>query len=54
MKRINKAIDPVCGRKIKKNKAEVVIHYMGNQYFLCSSKCQVEFKKSPEKYMSPL
>jgi YHS domain-containing protein len=50
MRKKNKVIDPVCGRKINKNKANVVIHYKGEQYYLCSPECQENFKNSPEKY----
>ncbi len=46
----NKVIDPVCGRKINKKKANVVIHHKGEQYYLCSPKCQEEFKNSPDKF----
>jgi YHS domain-containing protein len=53
MKEKNKAIDPVCGRKIKKSKAFVVIHHMGYQYYLCSPKCYKVFNESGDKYFVP-
>jgi YHS domain-containing protein len=51
MKDKNKVIDPVCGRKIKKSKAFVVIHHMGEQYYICSPKCEKLFKESRKKYL---
>jgi YHS domain-containing protein len=53
MKDKSKVIDPVCGRKIKKSKAVVVIHHMGRQYYLCSPNCHKQFKESREKYLEP-
>ncbi len=42
--------DPVCGKKVNKNKAHIIITYQGREYALCCPKCQSEFEKAPEKY----
>jgi len=42
--------DPVCGRKMNRNKAYVVIDYQGQEYLLCCPVCQSEFEKNLEKY----
>jgi YHS domain-containing protein len=47
-KTINK--DPVCGRRINRNKAHMVVEYKGKDYFLCCPVCQAEFERNPEKY----
>ncbi|HGY56143.1 MAG TPA: YHS domain-containing protein [Caldithrix abyssi] len=43
--------DPVCGRRMSKNKAFITIQHRGEQYYLCCPKCQSEFEKAPEKYI---
>jgi len=43
--------DPVCGRRVNRNKAHITIEYEGNEYLLCCPKCQAEFEKAPEKYV---
>ncbi len=42
--------DPVCNRKMNRNKAYVTIEYKGVKYLLCCPLCQAEFEKDPEKY----
>ena len=44
--------DPVCKRKMNRNKAYVTIEYKGEKYYLCCPLCQSEFEKYPEKYIS--
>jgi YHS domain-containing protein len=44
--------DPVCKRKMNRNKAYVMIEYKGEKYYLCCPLCQSEFEKYPEKYIS--
>ncbi len=46
--------DPVCGRKMSKNKAFIIIQYQGEQYYLCCPKCQSEFEKTPQKFIQTL
>ena len=50
MKRQHITHDPVCGKRINRNKAHMIITYNGIDYPLCCPKCQSEFEKAPEKY----
>ena len=43
--------DPVCGKRINRNKAHITITYKGQDYLLCCPVCQSEFEKNPEKYI---
>ncbi len=43
-------IDPVCGMKLKSNKA-VKYEYKGKFYHFCDISCETEFKSNPEKYL---
>jgi len=43
--------DPVCGRRVNRNKAHIVISYKGKEYPLCCPVCQAAFEKAPEKYI---
>ena len=43
--------DPVCGRRLNRNKAHIVIEYKGQEYLLCCPLCQSEFEKDPDKYL---
>ncbi|MFQ6065942.1 MAG: YHS domain-containing protein [bacterium] len=43
--------DPVCGRKINRNKAYARVKYQDEIYYLCCPKCQSEFEKDPKKYL---
>lgn len=43
--------DPVCGIKINKNKAHIVITHNGVDYYLCCPKCQAEFEANPDHYI---
>ena len=43
--------DPVCKRKMNRNKAYVTIEYKGKKYLLCCPLCQSEFERDPEKYI---
>ena len=44
--------DPVCGKRVNRNKAHIVIEYRGRDYLLCCRLCQAEFERDPEKYVS--
>jgi len=44
--------DPVCGRKMNRNKAHITIEHKGNKYYLCCPVCQREFEEDPEKYLN--
>ncbi|NIR32023.1 MAG: YHS domain-containing protein [Gammaproteobacteria bacterium] len=50
MKRRRPIQDPVCGKRINRNKAHIVIQYKGARYFLCCPLCQAEFERDPAKY----
>ncbi len=43
--------DPVCGKRINRNKAHITVEYKGKNYMLCCPICQAEFEKDPEKYL---
>ena len=43
--------DPVCGKRINRNKAHTSIEYEGTEYLLCCPQCQAEFEKNPGKYL---
>lgn len=44
--------DPVCGKKMNRNKAYFTIEYKGKSYYLCCPLCQKEFEKDPERYVN--
>ncbi len=46
-----KAIDPVCGMKIKKKDAAATSEHKGKTVYFCNRMCKEEFEKEPEKYM---
>jgi len=48
---MQKHVDPVCGKRMNPNKAHVVIHYEGVDYYLCCPLCQKEFEQNPDKYL---
>jgi YHS domain-containing protein len=43
--------DPVCGKRLNRNKAHIEIEYRGQQFLLCCPKCQAEFELDPMKYV---
>jgi len=43
--------DPVCGKKMNRNKAHISMEYKGKTFYLCCPVCQREFEKAPEKYV---
>ena len=43
--------DPVCGKRINRNKAHIVLEYKGKEYPLCCPVCQAEFERAPEKHL---
>ncbi len=42
--------DPVCGKRINRNKAHIAIDYRGHTYYLCCPQCQSAFEREPKKY----
>ncbi len=45
--------DPVCGKRINRGKAHIVVEYEGVDYFLCCPRCQAEFERAPKSYAKP-
>jgi len=43
--------DPVCGMKADEKTTAYKSILAGNVYYFCSSSCQADFIKAPEKYM---
>ncbi|NIM50950.1 MAG: YHS domain-containing protein [Gemmatimonadales bacterium] len=43
--------DPVCGKRINRNKAHITIAYRGEAYYLCCPQCQSMFERDPERYV---
>ena len=43
--------DPVCGKRINRNKAHIVVKYQGEAYLLCCPLCQAEFERDPQRYL---
>lgn len=43
--------DPVCGKRINRNKAHIIIEYKDEDYLLCCPLCQAAFENDPEKYL---
>jgi YHS domain-containing protein len=43
--------DPVCGKRITRNGAHIVIEYGGETYYLCCPQCQAEFERQPQRYV---
>jgi P-type Cu+ transporter len=44
--------DPVCGKRINRNKAHITIEYRGEEFHLCCATCQATFERDPEEYAS--
>jgi len=42
--------DPVCGRRLQRGRAHIVIEYAGVNYFLCCPRCQTEFEHNLKLY----
>ena len=43
-------VDPVCGKRIKRQRAHIAIDYRGTTYYLCCPHCQADFERTPEKF----
>jgi YHS domain-containing protein len=43
--------DPVCGRRMNRNKAWAVVKYNKTEYLLCCPRCQSEFEGNPERFL---
>jgi Cu+-exporting ATPase len=47
-------IDPVCGMKVKPDKAAAHRMYKGQTYYFCAPGCREVFDTDPEKYLGRL
>ena len=45
--------DPVCRKRIKRQRAHIAIDYRGVTYYLCCPHCQADFERAPEKFARP-
>ena len=45
--------DPVCGKRMNRGKAHVVILYEGYRFFICCPRCQTEFEHNLQLYARP-
>lgn len=45
--------DSVCGKRINRGKAHIVVEHEGVAYSLCCPLCQAEFERSPSTYARP-
>ncbi len=45
--------DPVCGKRIKRQRAHIAIDYAASTYYLCCPRCQADFERDPQKYARP-
>lgn len=45
--------DPVCGQRLRRDRAHVHIEYAHVIYYLCCPRCQAEFEAAPERYARP-
>jgi Cu+-exporting ATPase len=46
------AIDPVCGMKVKPEKAAASYEYKGKTYYFCCAGCRTKFEADPEKFVN--
>src|SRR3954452_13524978 len=45
--------DPVCGMKVKPERAAGRVEHKGKAYYFCSKSCVQKFSADPEKYLDP-
>ena len=43
-------VDPVCGKRIKRNHAHIALDYDGITYYLCCPRCQADFERAPGQF----
>ena len=48
------ATDPVCGMTVDPLTATHKAEFGGKTFWFCSAGCQVEFEKTPERYLRPI
>jgi P-type Cu+ transporter len=45
------AVDPVCGRELKRADAAAAVDYHGTVYFFCSEACREQFVADPTLFV---
>ena len=45
--------DPVCGQRMRRDRAHIHVEYQRVIYYLCCPRCQAEFEAAPERYARP-
>jgi YHS domain-containing protein len=45
--------DPVCGQRVRRDRAHARVEYRRVMYYLCCPRCQAEFAAAPERYARP-
>lgn len=43
--------DPVCGKRIRRRKAQAAIQFGGNTYYVCSALCRAIFEHDPARHL---
>lgn len=43
-------VDPVCGKRMKRNHAHIALEYNGVTYYLCCPNCQADFERAPDQF----
>lgn len=46
-------VDPVCRKRIKRERAHIAIDYERVTYYLCYPRCQADFEREPERFARP-
>lgn len=46
-------VDPVCGKRIRRERAHIAIDYQHITYYLCCPNCQADFERAPELFARP-
>ena len=45
--------DPVCGQRVRRDRAHAHTEYEHVIYYVCCPRCQAEFEAAPERYARP-
>ncbi len=52
MNTVNTVTDPVCGMQVDPTTAAGSSEYQGQTYYFCSTGCQRQFDKDPQRFIS--
>jgi YHS domain-containing protein len=47
------AVDPVCGRELRRADAVAAVDHHGTVYFFCSEACHAQFVADPDLFVEP-